>query len=296
MLWSYIPRRPRLQFNQHQIKPLVGFGLLVSAETLLIAIVSRLFMSVFGYLHGVEALGYLNFAVRLVDELAMVLTRIAAKFAFPLFAALERGGTPTSEAFLQANRILTYGAFPMFAGIGLVAPEFVAVLFGGQWTPSIVSIQILAAYWVLATSRFLVGPLFRASGRPSIPLYIAGLDAALSIASLIVGSAFGPVATTALWAARILVMAPLTALTLAWIGRIVIYAQLKSYLPAAAATLCMGATIVVFKSAYPAADSPSLALVLEVALGATAFVSVLLLIDRSALSLIAKRLQRSSPK
>jgi PST family polysaccharide transporter len=292
MLWSYIPRRPRFQYNSKQVKAVVGFGLLVSTETLLSAVVNRLFMALFGYLHGVEALGYLNFAIRLVDELAMVLTRIAAKFAYPLFAALDRGGRSISEAFLRANRIMAYGSFPMFAGVGLVAPEFIRLFFGFEWEPSILMVQILAAYWVLASSRLLVGPLFRAIGRPSALLYLAASDAALSILAVLIGASLGPLITTEIWGARAVIIVPLTAFMLAQIGETKIRDQLVSYAPAFLATLCMLVPIGIVKALDADYVGAWLALLLQVTLGALTYTAALLALDRQIASVVWAKVSR----
>jgi PST family polysaccharide transporter len=187
---------------------------------------------------------------------------------------------------------MAYGSFPMFAGVGLVAPEFIRLFFGLEWEPSILMVQILAAYWVLASSRLLVGPLFRAIGRPSALLYLAASDAALSILAVLIGASLGPLITTEIWGARAVIIVPLTAFMLAQIGETKIRDQLVSYAPAFLATLCMLVPIGIVKALDADYVGAWLALLLQVTLGALTYTAALLALDRQIASVVWAKVSR----
>ncbi len=72
-LFGSIGRWPRLRLRWPEFRGLMAFGGPISLEILLWTVTSRVFGLLFGAFHGLEALGYLQFAQRLIDELALLI-------------------------------------------------------------------------------------------------------------------------------------------------------------------------------------------------------------------------------
>ena len=147
---------------------------------------------------GSASLGLYDFAY----QAAMMPLRwagdLAQRLAFPAIAHEARrravpapagpGAAATPTAFLQATRWTAYVTGPLVAGLAIVAPDWVAVVYGERWTPAVPLIRVLApAALVLLLARPAV-QWMQASGHEAwparvrwatIPLFALGLALAV---------------------------------------------------------------------------------------------------------------------
>src|SRR5262249_51826645 len=130
VLWAAMPRRPRIRFNAREFRSLSSFGGSISLEMLLWQGMSRAFALLLGYFHGPTALGYFQFAQRLVDEAGNLIQGNIVRFGLSFFSDLERSSRDPSRFFLAATGLITAIGGPMFIGLLLVAPDLVPLAFG----------------------------------------------------------------------------------------------------------------------------------------------------------------------
>jgi succinoglycan biosynthesis protein ExoA len=278
LYWTMAPRLPRLQLEVHEIGPILRFSYLVGAETLLVTLAGRGVLFFFGYFHGLHALGYFNFGLRLVEEVGGVLGRVAWKSAFPYFSEVNRRGDSLGSAFAQATAIYAAAAFPVLAGIAFVAPDVIPLAFNMKWLAAIPIVQVVAIATMLATSATLAGPLLRTMGRQAALLCIAALDTAIALSASLATAHSDPITATAVWSAKAVVVAPtLVALVVQATGMPVTQ-FFRSIGPAAVATLFMALALWGTELAVP--EIPShLRIVVSVVAGVLFYVSALLAID-----------------
>jgi teichuronic acid exporter len=117
-------RWPRMRFARQEAGELLHFGAMVSAETILYTINTRTFGLLFGYFHGLAALGNFQLAVRLADEVANLIHNTVARFGLPFFAGKERMAADTKSSFLTGTQLIMAVTTPLFTGIALVAYDF----------------------------------------------------------------------------------------------------------------------------------------------------------------------------
>jgi teichuronic acid exporter len=185
MILMAMKRWPRMRFAHQEAGELLHFGAMVSAESILYAINSRAFGLLFGYFHGLAALGNFQLAVRLTDEVANLIHNTIARFGMSFFAGKERMAADTSSSFLIGTQLIMAVTTPLFTGIALVAYDFTAVAFGSRWEDSAQFIQIIAISMAAGFQVILVGPVLRARGQQTILVSYAAFAAGFVMISCI---------------------------------------------------------------------------------------------------------------
>ncbi len=197
-----VRRWPRLRLDRREAKDLLSFGVISSLEATLWLSSSRLFLIVFGYAHGMNALGMLQFALRLTDELSRLLQSAVSRFGLAYFSAVVRANGDVRNAFLQGTRLLLAVGVPAFAGFAFVAPVAIPQLFGVHWAAAAAYVQILSVGWLFTFPRILVNPMLRALGRPGVVAAYAGVNAAYLLVASAVTATMTPVLGTVAWIMR----------------------------------------------------------------------------------------------
>lgn len=201
-------RWPRLHISRGIAANLLRFGMIVGLDGLFWILSARLFGLLFGYFHGLSALGNLQFALRLVDEISRLLQSVAAKFGMSYFAGLTRTDAKLADAFQKGSRILNTIAIPAFAGFSLISPQFVPLLFGPSWNGAIPFLQIFSLTWIFTFSRVLVSPTLKALDKPGVIVRYSALNFLLVTVGVIATGGLSPLAGVLAWSSRELIAMP----------------------------------------------------------------------------------------
>lgn len=195
-------RRSRFRFNWQELKPLVRYGLSISAENLITSGSVRVFALLLGYLHGLSALGLFQLAQRLVDEVAQIFQMMIMRYGLAYFSSFTRRGLDPTDVLLKATRILAFISLPVFGGLTICAHDLVLTIFGPKWLPSVPILQFCAIAWMLAFPVLLVPPLLRAQGQQNTLVGYAAFSATVAILALLFTQSLPQWTVGASWAAR----------------------------------------------------------------------------------------------
>ena len=121
-----------------------------------------------GWFLSTTALGFYQYAYRLADMPATQLAGVLSQVTFPAYSELQMDIAEVRYAVIQTTRLTAFFAFPMAFGIELVAPSFVPVVLGEQWTPIVVSMQILAFYGLFHALTSNFSEVWKSQGRPDL--------------------------------------------------------------------------------------------------------------------------------
>jgi len=98
---------------------------------------------------GTAAVGFYNFANRLIElPRAAILTSLMA-YAHPVFSDRRNRGEELAPFFLLSTKIALLLVIPIFMGLSLIAEPLVAQFFGAKWSPSVpilIGIAALTAF------------------------------------------------------------------------------------------------------------------------------------------------------
>lgn len=160
--------RPTLHFSREDLKGYISFGLYQMGEKSINYFNLRMDQIMIGALLGAQELGYYNLAFNLVIQPVARINPILTRVAFPVFAKIQSDIEHLKKWFFMVLKVISVINFPVLLGCAAVAPVLVPIVFGKQWLPSVVFIQILSIVALTRSTMNPVGSLILAKGRPDL--------------------------------------------------------------------------------------------------------------------------------
>lgn len=154
-------------------------------------IISNLDYLLIGSLFGAKSLGYYTLAYNLILKPSTMINPIITKVAFPVFSKVQNDIDRLRRGYLKVLQLLSSVNFPMMAGLAVVAPVAVPIIFGEQWLPSVILIQILTIVGLLRSTGNPVGSLLLAKGRADLGFKWSVAVMIIQIPGLYLGAKFG---------------------------------------------------------------------------------------------------------
>jgi len=277
MLWTASPWRPSLTFSMASLRDLGSYGIKAFLSRLFTYATDNADNLIVGRYLGPPALGIYTLAY---NAMVSPLGRIVAPVSQVLFPALSRIQTDTDRVvttWLRTTAATAAIMFPAFAGIIIVAPDLVPVVFGDQWHEAIPVLQLLCIGGLAITLQGLNLSILQSQNRPGTFLWFNVLCSIASIAGFVVGVLWGVVGVAASVAIVRVALLPLNT----WLSCRVVGVTLRRYVRTfrriTEATLVMAAGVAAVRYALlNAGSTPAVRLVLEIAVGAAIYTAMVL--------------------
>jgi lipopolysaccharide exporter len=93
---------------------------------------------------------------------------IVTKVALPIFARIQADVDRLKRGYIMVLKGLSIINFPLLIGLVVTAPVFIRVVFGAQWLPSVILVQILAFVALVRSTGNPVGALLLSKGRADL--------------------------------------------------------------------------------------------------------------------------------
>lgn len=179
---SYLihPFRPRLHWDWSLAKDLFGYGKHVIASGVVHYFLTQGDDALVGRVLGAAPLGFYGLAYRLSNMPATNLTHVVSQVMFPAYSQIQEDTVALRSAYLNTLRSVALIAVPLSAGLFVLAPEIIAVLYGDKWLAVVPAFMVLCFFGLERSIGASAGPLFLAVGKPHLVLY-------LTLAKLLVG-------------------------------------------------------------------------------------------------------------
>jgi len=170
LIWIVSKWRPSMQFSLKSFKELFKFGGNVVGANFVNYFQANVDYMIVGRILGAPLLGLYTLAYRLItfplDKISTVVTRVT----FPTFSSIQDDNLRLRRGYLKTISYISLVTFPALAGLFIVAPEFVRIVFGEKWMPAVLPLQILCIVGMLKSIGTTVGSIQYAKGRPDIAL------------------------------------------------------------------------------------------------------------------------------
>ncbi len=246
-LWWAVSWRPRLQVSKQHLRDLYKFSLNITGNDILWFFSQKSDQTVVGYAFGPMALGPYSLASRISTLVYEGIVGPSQSVAFPALAKLQCEPLAFARAIYKFCEISSFVSLPVFAGMAVVAPELVPVLFGIKWTSAVGILQVLAFYGAVRVLLCFVHPLMLAKGRAGLYLVTNVMLSCLTFVGCLVAVRWGPQAV----AISIGVTMSLAAVVFVVVGEryleISAYFLLKSFAFPVLSSLLMFATVGVLR-------------------------------------------------
>lgn len=168
LLWKVCTWRPSMIVDVTSFKELFGFGSNVMGSRFLNYIDSNSDYLLIGKFMSATALGHYTFAYQLSMLPLISISSIITNVTFPTFSIIQDDNDMLRHAYLRVNAYISTVTFPLLAGMIMVSPDFIPIVFGEKWTPVIVPLQILCVAGAIKSVGTTVGSILLSKGRSEI--------------------------------------------------------------------------------------------------------------------------------
>jgi PST family polysaccharide transporter/lipopolysaccharide exporter len=167
--------RPWPSPNLEIAKELIDYGKWITGASLINFLYAEGDDAFVGWFLSATALGFYQYAYRLADLPPREVSGVISEITFPAYSQMQGNMDEFRSALLQTTRMLGFVVFPMSFGMVLVAPSFVPVVLGSEWTPMITTMQILAMYGLMHGITRQFGSVWKTLNKPNYMVYTGGL-------------------------------------------------------------------------------------------------------------------------
>jgi len=162
---------PRFHFSIKEIQSYLSFGAFQMGERAVNYLSANIDYIIIGRFLGPAALGFYALAYQIMIFPLTKINPIITKVAFPVFSKIQDDNSIMRRGYCKAINYISMLSFPMLAGMLVIAPEFVRLVYGAKWVPSIIVLQIFCLVGVFKSLGNPVGSILLAKGRADIGFY-----------------------------------------------------------------------------------------------------------------------------
>lgn len=194
----------------------------------------------------------LGLYTRAYSLMLLPINNVSAVFGQVMFPALSRSQNDIVRfraIYLRSLRLIAFLSFPLMAGLGLLASEVVALLFGSKWSAMVPLLQILSVVGLVQSVVFPVGWVYTALGQTKRQFHLSIILTVLFVIAMAAGIPHGVMGVTvayAFWTAASALLNVVFADFLLGIG---IGQTLSAFGRTTLSTLAMSAAVVALRTA-----------------------------------------------
>jgi O-antigen/teichoic acid export membrane protein len=273
------PHRYALPRRAAKLKDAATYGWHVALSRVGWYVYTNADFAIVGRVLGKAALGAYSFGWTIatipIDRVGSLVARVIPS----VFASIQTDVLAMRRYFLGITEGLAFIVLPLAAGLALTADDFVRVVLGERWSPSIMPLRVLAFYGGFRSLATVLSPILVATGHARRNLYFTLLATAVLPPLFYIGTRWGPAGVAAAWIVGFpLVSLPMYAFTLRLLDAS-LGAYLRALWPALSATAAMAIAVLLVR--FAAAHWPMAGrFAAEVAVGAVTYLGVVLALHR----------------
>ncbi|MFA5944251.1 MAG: lipopolysaccharide biosynthesis protein [Candidatus Thermoplasmatota archaeon] len=186
-LWTAVSWRPRWQFDRTALLGLLAFGLPLAGWTAVTWLSNNVDSLLVGRLLGATALGTYALAYSVARGPGQLVQAILGSILFPELARIQHDLGQVRAVYLASLRhILAVMLLPL-AAMAALAPTFIPLVYGRQWTGAVPLVQLFAVVAIVPIAGTTAAWLYTSQGRTRRLLWTSLLYAALLVLAFFVG-------------------------------------------------------------------------------------------------------------
>jgi O-antigen/teichoic acid export membrane protein len=197
LLWSFATWRPRFIFSKKSLQECGGFGIKLFGSKLMGVVNTYADNVLVGRFLGAAALGTYAVAYNVMfSPITRLITPIQGVL-IPVFSRLQDEPARLGQAWLRGSRLLALIAFPAFAGMIVVAPDFIPVLLGDRWSDAIPVVQLLCLAGAMQAVQTLQHSVLQARGKAGTLFRFMATSSVMNVTAFALGLRWGIVGVAA---------------------------------------------------------------------------------------------------
>jgi O-antigen/teichoic acid export membrane protein len=164
-LWTSVDWRPRFVFHWASLSGLFAFGLPLAGSNVLTYFARNLDNLLVGRFLGAAALGLYGFAYGIITSPIAMVQNVLGRVMFPEMSRIQHDLEQMRAVYLSSLRHIAAILWLPLGGLLAMAPVAIPLVYGPQWQPAVVLMQLfllVALGQVLATT---VGWIYSSMGK-----------------------------------------------------------------------------------------------------------------------------------
>lgn len=157
--------RPSWVFNFTEIRGLLVFSGQLLGSNVLGHINRNLLRVILGPMMGATALGLITMSQTVTWLPLSQISQTIVRATFPVFARMQDDWGRLRPALYSASGVIGLIAFPLLAGICMLAPDLMWVVFGAQWMDAVPLLRVFSLAAMIQCATTLTGSVLLAAGR-----------------------------------------------------------------------------------------------------------------------------------
>jgi lipopolysaccharide exporter len=197
LYWLVARQRPRFGLDREATRSLVGFGLPVTAVTLVAFAIYNVANLIVGIRLGDAELGLFSLAYRLPELIVLNLCIVVSDVVFSAMSRLQDDRAQLTRYYTGVLTGIVAVTAPIGVAMAATAPDIVGLLYGAAFAGSADDLALLALFAVVYSASFHSGDVYKALGRPGILTAINAAKLAIMVVPLWWATAGGTVLVAA---------------------------------------------------------------------------------------------------
>lgn len=160
--------KPSFKFDFRIAKELFQFGKHVFGAGIFMFFVTQGDNAVVGKVLGMGPLGFYAFAYNLSILPVTAITYLISQISIPAYSKVQDEIARLRRGYLKILKCTSFLAVLLSAGLFILAPEFIRIVYGSKWMPMVPALQVLCFLGFFRSIGATMGPIFIAIGKPII--------------------------------------------------------------------------------------------------------------------------------
>jgi PST family polysaccharide transporter len=185
------PWRPKFVVDRREAIALARFSLPLLGTHLTRFAGKKLDLALLGLFLPAAAVGHYFLATRVIFALGMATYYSVATLTLPVLARLRHQPAALIEATVRTLWLTAALCLPAGLGVALLAGPMVELAVGAAWAPSVLPLQLLAAFSIFYALALITGQVLVAADRPALYFRLTVTNTTVFLLMVAVAAPFG---------------------------------------------------------------------------------------------------------
>lgn len=185
-LWMVHSWRPAFIFSGASFRTLWKFGSNLLFTGLLNTFFDNIYLVIIGKVYSVADLGFYQLGKRLMALTSTSLAQVISQVNFPLLSKIQDDPDRMRRAFSHVLPMTMLVILPIMLGLAAVAPNFIMVLLGEKWMPTVPYLQVFCIIGAFYPIHLLNVNVIMAKGHSNIVLRLEIIKKIIIILNIVI--------------------------------------------------------------------------------------------------------------
>ena len=187
LLWFYRKWYPHFIFSYSSFKELWGFGWKLLVTSLINTIWNELYQVVIGKCYSTQTLGYYTKAKEYVAIVSNNLTSVVQRVSYPALSKIQNDNDRLKRGYKMVIKVTMLVTFVLVLGLAACAHNFVLILIGTEWLPSVPFLQLICFNMMLYPLHAINLNMLQVAGRSDLFLKLEIVKKIIAIIPFLLG-------------------------------------------------------------------------------------------------------------